>query len=76
MKFLTVRLPDNIEKKIRMKAKLEHRTVSEQIKKYLFDAIICEDNPELPLAFIKESLEAKAEIEEGFGKEYEFGIKK
>ena len=74
MKVLTVRLPDTIEKKIKMKAKLEHRTISEQIKKYLHDAIICEDNPELPLAFIRETLEAKAEIEEGYGQEYEFGI--
>lgn len=74
MRVLTVRLPDKIEKKIKIKAKFGHRSVSEQIKKYLHDAIICEDNPDLPLSFIKETLEAKAEIEDGFGEEYEFGI--
>jgi len=67
MKVLTVRLPDRIEKKIRVKSRLEHRSVSEQIKKYLHDAIICEDNPDLPLSFIKGTLEAKAEIEGGLG---------
>lgn len=76
MKVLTVRLPDNVEKKIRTKAMLEHRTVSEQIKKYLFDAFVCEENPDLPLSFIRETLEAKAEIEAGLGKEYQFGIVK
>ncbi len=74
MKVITVRLPENIEKKVRIKARLEHRSVSEQIKKYISDAIICEDNSDLPLSFIREALEAKAEIEEGFGKEYNFGI--
>lgn len=74
MKVITMRLPDETEKKVRIKAKLEHRSISEQIKKYVSDAILCEDNPDLPLSFIKETLEAKAEIEEGLGKEYQFGI--
>lgn len=76
MKVLTVRIPDKIEKRIKLKAKIEHRTVSEQIKKYLFDAIVCEENPDLPLSFIKETLEAKSEIEAGLGEEYTFGILK
>ena len=74
MKVITVRLPEDIENKIRLKAKLKHRSVSEQIKKYIYDAMVCEDNPELPLKFIQETLEAKAEIEAGFGSEYQFGI--
>lgn len=74
MKVITMRLPDETEKKVGIKAKLEHRSISEQIKKYVSDAILCEDNPDLPLSFIKETLEAKAEIEEGLGKEYQFGI--
>ena len=72
-KVLTIRLPEDIENKIRMKAKLKHRSVSEQIKKYISEAMICEENPELPLGFIKETLEAKAEIEAGLGVEYKFG---
>jgi predicted transcriptional regulator len=68
-KVLTIRLPEDIENKIRIKAKLKHRSVSEQIKKY-----ISEENPDLPLRFIKETLEAKAEIEAGLGAEYKFGM--
>jgi plasmid stability protein len=74
MKVLTVRLPDTIEKKIRLKARLQHRTISEQIKKYLCDAIVSDDNPDLPMSFINETIEAKSEIKEGFGQEYKFGI--
>jgi len=74
MKVITVRLPDPIEKKLRLKAKLGHRSLSEQVKKYLTDALVCEDNPNLPLSFIKETLEAKAEIDAGFGVDYQFGI--
>ena len=76
MKVLTVRLPDDIEKRIRLRANIEHRSISEQMKKYLYDAIVCEDNPDLPLSFIKETLEAKAEIKEGICQEYKFGILK
>ena len=65
MRVLTVRLPEKLEKKVRLKAKLEHRSVSEQINKYLYDAIICEENSDLPYSFIKETLQAKAEIEAG-----------
>ena len=74
MKVATVRLPEEIEKRLKMKAKLEHRTISEQIKKYIHDAILCEENPDLPLSFIKETLAAKAEINAGLGKDYQFGI--
>ncbi len=73
MNVLTLRLPEDIEKKLKLKAQMEHRSVSEQIKKYLFDAILVEDNPDLPLSFIKQTLEAKAEIEAGLGQEYKFG---
>jgi len=74
MKVLTVRIPEPLENKIRIKAKIEHRTVSEQIKKYISDAMLAEENPDLPLSFIKETLEAKAEIEAGLGTEYKFGL--
>jgi plasmid stability protein len=76
MQVFTVRLPEEVEKKVRLKAKIEHRTLSEQIKKYLYDGILSEENDKLPLSFIKETLEAKAELEAGLGKEYKFGILK
>lgn len=73
MKVLTIRLPEVIEKRIKIKAQIEHRSISEQIKKYITDAILTEDNPDIPLSFIKDTLEAQAEIEAGFGQEYKFG---
>ncbi len=74
MNVLTLRLPDDIEKKIRIKANMEHRTISEQIKKYITDGILSEEYPDLPLSFVKETIEAKKEIVAGLGKEYEFGV--
>jgi len=74
MNVLTVRLPEKVEKKIRTKAKLEHRTISEQIHNYLYYAIASDENPDLPLSFIRETLAAKAEIEAGLGENYEFGV--
>ena len=74
MKVLTLRLPDEIEKKIRIKAEVEHRSISEQIKKYISDGILSEQYPDLPLSFAKETVEAKKEIEAGLGKEYKFGV--
>ncbi len=70
----TVRLPDEIETKIKIKANMEHRSISEQIKKYITDGMLSEEYPDLPLSFVKKTLEAKKEIEAGIGKEYEFGI--
>ena len=74
MKVLTLRLPDDIEKKIKIKAEMEHRSISEQIKKYIADGILSEEYPDLPLSFVKETIEAKKEIEAGLGKEYKFGV--
>ncbi len=53
---------------------MEHRSISEQIKKYISDGIMSEDHPDLPLSFVKETLEAKKEIQEGLGTKYKFGI--
>ena len=36
MNVLTLRLPEDIEKKLKLKAQMEHRSVSEQIKKYFY----------------------------------------
>jgi len=73
-KVYTVRLPEDLGKKLRIRADLEHRSISEQIKKYIYDALLCEENPDLPLSFIKGTIEAKKDIEAGLGEEYTFGI--
>jgi plasmid stability protein len=72
-KVFTVRLSDEIGKKLRIKAEMEHRSISEQIKKYLHDALLCEDNPDLPLSFIKGTIAAKKEMDAGIFEEYKFG---
>lgn len=72
-KVFTVRLSDEIGNKLKIKAEMEHRTISEQIKKYLHDALLCEDNPDLPLSFIKEIITAKKEMDAGIFEEYKFG---
>jgi plasmid stability protein len=71
--MLTVRIPEELEKKIKIKAKINNRTVSEQLRTYLQNAIEMEENPDLPLSFIKDTLEAKKEIENGLYEEYKFG---
>ena len=70
--MLTVRIPEELEKKIKIKAKINNRTVSEQLRTYLQNAIEMEENPDLPLSFIKDTLEAKKEIENGLYEEYKF----
>ncbi len=74
MKVVTLRVPEVMEMKLRVKAEMEHRTLSEQIKKYITDGMLSEEYPDLPLSFVKETLEAKKEIEAGLGEEYQFGV--
>ena len=74
MKVITLRLSKDIENKIRLKTILKYRSVSVQIKKYICDAIVCKDNPNLSLKFIQETLEVKAEIDAGYGSVYTFSI--
>jgi hypothetical protein len=76
MKVLKARLPKKVEKKLRMKSGLKHRTLSMQVSRYIHDAIFCEENADLPYAFIKETIKAKSKINAGFGREYPFGILK
>ena len=49
--MLTVRIPEELERKIKIKAKINNRTVSEQLRTYLQNAIEMEGNPDLPLFF-------------------------
>ena len=74
MKSLTIKLTEKIIKKIKRKALKENVTIPEQILEYVKVAILSEENPDLPLSFIKETLEAKAEIEAGICQKYKFGI--
>jgi len=66
----TIRLPIDIRKKLEMRSKLEHRTLSNQVEVSLRLSLIAEENPDLPLQFIKDILEAKAEKEMGLAKPF------
>ena len=66
-----IRLPDDLVKKIKVRASVEHRSVSNQIESFLRLIIIAEENPDLPLKFIKDILQAKAEKEMGLAKPFE-----
>ncbi|MBU0952167.1 MAG: Arc family DNA-binding protein [Elusimicrobia bacterium] len=66
----TIRLPDNVRKKVALRAKMEHRSVSNLIEKCIETALIAEDNPDLPLVFIRDILEAKSEKEHGLAKPF------
>ncbi|MEA1995247.1 MAG: hypothetical protein U9N18_03730 [Campylobacterota bacterium] len=72
--MLTVRIPEELEKQIKIRARINNRTVSEQLRTYLQNAVQMEDNPDLPLEFIKNTLQAKEEIENGIFEEYKFGV--
>jgi len=65
-----IRLPDDLAKKIKVRANVEHRSVSNQIESLLRLIIIAEENPDLPLQFIRDILEAKAEKEMGLAKPF------
>jgi plasmid stability protein len=66
----SVRLPDSIKTKIAVRAKIEHRSVSNLIEKYIEYGLVAEDNPDLPLQFIKDILQAKAEKDMGLAKPF------
>ncbi|MCL4321303.1 MAG: hypothetical protein M1478_01915 [Deltaproteobacteria bacterium] len=74
--MLTVRIPKELEKKIRARAKVNNRTISEQLREYLLIVTAAEENDDLPFSFIKDTLEAKKEIENGIFSDYKFGILK
>jgi predicted transcriptional regulator len=66
----SIRLPKDIRKKVEIRAKIEHRSVSNLIERYLEIALIAEENPDLPLQFIKDIQEARAEKEMGLAKPF------
>lgn len=66
--MLTVRISEELEKKIRAKAKVNDRTISEQLREYLLIATVADENEDLPFSFIKDTLAAKKEIENGISR--------
>ena len=66
---LNIRVDGVLKKKLKARAKGQHRSPSDQVRRYLEIGMIAEENPDLPFSFIEGILEAKAEIEAGLVEE-------
>jgi len=75
-KASSIRLDEEIVRKVMARARAHRRTFTNQIEEYLDIALLVEENPDLPYSFIKETLEAKEEIKAGFGQPYKWGKQK
>jgi predicted nuclease of restriction endonuclease-like (RecB) superfamily len=56
------------------RAKAHRRTLSEQMKFYLYLGMVASDNPDLPLSMIDGILEGREEFRARLGKPYEWGV--
>lgn len=72
----TLRIEDTVRRRIQARARANRRSVSDQMKYYLFLGIVAEENPDLPLVFIKDLLEAKEEAKAGLAVPYQWGVLK
>ncbi|MBW7875387.1 MAG: hypothetical protein H3C47_05315 [Candidatus Cloacimonetes bacterium] len=68
----TVRLPDSMVLEAKTLAAVNMRSVPKQIEYYYTLGKIAENNPDLPMSFIKEVLAAKAEMDNGDVTPFEF----
>ncbi len=74
MAAISVRVDERLKRLLEAKAKGQHRKPSEQARRYLEIAMIAEDNPDLPFAFIERLLEAKAEKDAGLLEEVDWSV--
>jgi len=72
----TLRLEDTVRKRVQARARANRRSFSEQMKYYVFLGMVAEENPDLPLMFIKDLLEAKEEAKAGLAVSYRWGVLK
>ena len=66
----SIRIPADLKKILQIRAQLDHRTLSNQIESYLRLAVVADENQDLPLKFIRDILEAKAEREMGLARPF------
>ncbi len=74
MAALSIRVDEKLKRLLEAKAKGQHRKVGEQARRYLEIAMIAEDNPDLPFAFIEGLLEARAEREAGLLEDVDWSV--
>ena len=65
-----IRLPDELKKRIEIRAKRSHRNFSNQLEDYLRIALIGEDNPDLPFEFIRDILRGQGRKRGWVGKAF------
>ncbi|HCC68355.1 MAG TPA: hypothetical protein DEP99_00490 [Nitrospiraceae bacterium] len=73
-KATSLRLQEDLVKRLSARAKAHRRTLTNQIEEYIMIAMEIEDNPDLPYSFIKETIEAREEIKAGIGVPYKFSV--
>lgn len=69
-KATSIRLSDDLREKIDIYAKNEHRSISSEIEELIRIGFAAKENPDLPLEFINDLLQAKAEKELGLAKPF------
>lgn len=67
----SIRLSDSLRHKIEVYAKQEHRSLSSEIEELLRIGFAAKENPDLPLQFINDILQAKTEKELGLARPFE-----
>jgi hypothetical protein len=72
----SLRLENTVRKRVQARARANRRSFSEQMKYYVFLGMVAEENPDLPLMFIKDLLEAKEEAKAGLAVPYRWGVLK
>ncbi len=73
MPTTSIRLDQELIDKATIMAKALHRTPPKQIEHWANIGKIMEDNPDLPYAFVKQAIIAKAEHQAGQLESYDFG---
>ena len=74
MPALSIRVNPSVKRALDVRAKGQHRKVSDQARRYLEIGMIAEDNPDLPFAFIEGILEAKAQKDAGIVEELDWSV--
>jgi len=68
-----IKLSDELVSEATVHAKAQHRTPPRQIEYWARIGKIAEENPDLPLGFVKDTLVSLEEVEAGDTSEYAFG---
>ena len=74
MTALNVRVDDKMKRHIEVRAKGQHRSTSDQARRYLELAMLAEDNPDLPFGFISKIVEGLAESEAGLAEPLDWSV--